>query len=171
MSLTVFELKMFLTMYWNIFTFSFTKGYDNFLQKKLIVDFTCLYNTVADGNEEIDLNDQIFGEPENRNQETQEQQRRNLEINSAKKSFKTSLILSLTYLLTFALFFLTLSDTGQVLLTSLLKVLAPTLTTIANFGKIQQMVLLYWDNFKHKINKLFKLNWMNKHSVLSLEFT
>jgi hypothetical protein len=65
---------------------------------------------------------------------------------SINRSIGTGLALSATFLLIFLLA-LVLPDTPNLLLYSAVKGLSPILTAITNFGKIQDVALLYWKNF------------------------
>jgi hypothetical protein len=79
----------------------------------------------------------------------------NAEIMTAIRSMKTNLLLSSTFLfIFFALAMFT--DTFNVLICSFLKCLVPVLTTIANFGKIQHILLLYWQSFREQVSELLK---------------
>ncbi len=72
------------------------------------------------------------------------------------RSIGTGLALSATFLLIF-MFAAVLPDTPKLWLNSAVKGLSPILTAIANFGKIQDVALLYWKNFAN-FRSAFKVN-------------
>jgi hypothetical protein len=77
-------------------------------------------------------------------------------INIIDRSIETGLALSTTFLLIFMLAAV-LPDTPNLWLNSAVKGLSPILTAIANFGKIQDVALLYWKNFAN-FRSAFKVN-------------
>ncbi len=77
------------------------------------------------------------------------------EIAATARSLKTNLVLSFVFI--FILFLLAnFSETLTVLIISTLKGLVPILTTIANFGKIQNVLALYWQNLVCHLRECFK---------------
>jgi hypothetical protein len=77
------------------------------------------------------------------------------EIAATARSLKTNLILSLVVVF-IVLLMAKSSDTIIVLAVSTLKGLVPILTTIANFGKIQNVLALYWQNLVFHLRECFK---------------
>jgi hypothetical protein len=74
------------------------------------------------------------------------------EINAAIRSLKTNLTLCFILIMTFLLMPV-LNPTFGILMISLMKGFVPILTTILNFGKIQNLILSYWNNlFKNEEN-------------------
>jgi len=77
------------------------------------------------------------------------------EIAATARSLKTNLVLSFVFI--FILLLLAhFSETLTVLIISTLKGLVPILTTIANFGKIQNVLALYWQNLVSHLRECFK---------------
>ncbi len=77
------------------------------------------------------------------------------EIAAAVRSLKTNLIFSITVVIVF--FFMAFYlGTLTVLIFSTMKGLVPILTTIANFGKIQNVLALYWQNMLYRLIECFK---------------
>ncbi len=72
---------------------------------------------------------------------------RRTEINAAVSSLKTNLLLCVTFLSVF-LFAFVLSLILNTLILTILKGLIPVVTTITNFGKVQQIILVYWESLK-----------------------
>ena len=64
------------------------------------------------------------------------------EINSVIHSLQTNLILCITFVFIF-IFVPLVNPTVKIVLLALLKSLIPVLTTVANFGKIQELILFY----------------------------
>jgi hypothetical protein len=77
------------------------------------------------------------------------------EIAATARSLKTNLILSLVVVF-IVLLMAKSSDTIIVLAVSTLKGLVPILTTITNFGKIQNVLALYWQNLVSHLRQCFK---------------
>ncbi len=77
------------------------------------------------------------------------------EIAATARSLKTNLIMSLVVVF-IVLLMAKSSDTIIVLAVSTLKGLVPILTTIANFGKIQNVLALYWQNLALHFLECFK---------------
>ncbi len=84
-----------------------------------------------------------------------ELKRLNGEMSAATRSMKTNLVLSVAFLFIF-LSLSIFSDILNVLICSSLKGFVPILTTIANFGKIQHILLLYWQNFTESVFDRFR---------------
>ena len=84
--------------------------------------------------------------------EAKQLERYNAEVNAAMRSLKTNITLSIVFFIVFILISF-LSETAKIFVVSGLKGFAPVLSTMANFGKIQQVFLLYWKNFTQIIIK------------------
>ena len=85
------------------------------------------------------------------------------EIVSAARSLKTNIILtSIVFLIFVCLAFV--SDSFNIFIGSAMKGLIPILTTIANFGKIQTVLLLYCKNSKNKMESFWAHFTVNRYS-------
>jgi hypothetical protein len=84
---------------------------------------------------------------------------KNSEIIAAARSLKTNIILTLVFILVFVCLAF-LSDPINIIIGATLKGMIPILATIANFGKIQALLLIYSENTKSQFNKL--LNFIPK---------
>lgn len=71
--------------------------------------------------------------------------RREAEINAAVRSLKTNLILCATYVIT-ASMFAVMPDIANVVIGSVIKGVTPIVTALVNFGKLQGVSKLYWEN-------------------------
>jgi hypothetical protein len=78
------------------------------------------------------------------------------EIVAAARSLKTNILLTSAFILIFVCLAF-LSDYYNVLICSTLKGMVPILTTIANFGKIQTVLLLYCQNAKNQLNTIWTI--------------
>ena len=87
-------------------------------------------------------------------------EKRRSEINAAVRSLKTNVLLIATLAVVFVLYFRVLNFTNKALMLSMYKSLAPILTAIANFGKIQNVLSSYLVNIKEKL-KLASLKIFN----------
>lgn len=74
------------------------------------------------------------------------QEKHSAQINAAIKSLETNLILSVSIALILLAAY-NYSNTSVVFIMSLAKGTAPILTTMANFGKIQEIILMYFKKF------------------------
>jgi hypothetical protein len=72
-------------------------------------------------------------------------EKNNAEISAAVRSLKTNLCLCATFVFAYSMFAF-LPDILIVLIVSVMKGTTPILTAIVNFGKLQNMVKLYWEN-------------------------
>jgi hypothetical protein len=68
-----------------------------------------------------------------------------LEIAAMARSLKTNLFMSFAFIVIF-ISLANFSETQSVLVVSTMKSMVPILTTIVNFGKIQNVLTLYWQN-------------------------
>jgi len=77
------------------------------------------------------------------------------------RSLETNFFLFASLASILCIYFIDISYTNKALTLSVYKAITPVLTTIANFGKIQNVLLMYFQNFKSKIRscKLTK-NWL-----------
>jgi hypothetical protein len=78
-----------------------------------------------------------------------------LEIAATARSLKTNLFMSFAFIVIF-ISLANFSETQSVLVVSTMKSMVPILTTIANFGKIQHVLTLYWQNIYFHLIKCFK---------------
>lgn len=78
------------------------------------------------------------------------------EIVAAARSLKTNILLTSAFIIIFVCLAF-LSDYYNVLICSTLKGMVPILTTIANFGKIQTVLLLYCQNAKNQLNTIWNI--------------
>jgi hypothetical protein len=72
-------------------------------------------------------------------------EKRNAEVSAAVRSLKTNLFLCATFVFAYSMFAF-LPDILIVLIVSIMKGATPILTAIVNFGKLQNMLKLYWEN-------------------------
>jgi hypothetical protein len=79
--------------------------------------------------------------------------RRSAEIDAAVRTLKTNLALMATLVLIYITYFGYLTDTSVV---SVYKALIPVLTTVANFGKVQEVVEKYANHFSPRAHILTK---------------
>ena len=99
------------------------------------------------------LRDKVFpddSELEGLERDRSNEQRRS-EINAAVRSLETNVLLILTLAVVFVLYFYVLNFTNML---SLYKSLAPVLTAVANFGKIQNVLSLYFVSIREKLEPL-----------------
>ena len=102
------------------------------------------------------LRDKVFpndSELEGLERDRSNEQRRS-EINAAVRSLETNVLLILTLAVVFVLYFHVLNFTNKALMLSLYKSLAPILTAVANFGKIQNVLSLYFVSIREKLEPL-----------------
>ncbi len=76
----------------------------------------------------------------------------NAEVSAAVRSLKTNLFLCAAFVFAYSMFAF-LPDILIVLIVSIMKGATPILTAIVNFGKLQNMVELYWENVIHICKK------------------
>jgi hypothetical protein len=81
------------------------------------------------------------------------EERREAEINAALRSLKTNLILCATFVAVYSSFSF-MPDLAIVLIVSVMKSATPIITALVNFGKLQTVAKLYWENSVHTFNKL-----------------
>ena len=74
-------------------------------------------------------------------------ERRSLEINAAIRSLESNIFLCAVGVIIFSIGS-ACADHITVIILILIKGLTPVITTVANFEKIQQLVLFYFENFK-----------------------
>ncbi len=78
-----------------------------------------------------------------------------LEIAATARSLKTNLFMSFVFIVIF-FSLANFSETLSVLVISTMKGLVPIFTTIANFGMIQNVLTLYWQNMHLYLIECFK---------------
>jgi hypothetical protein len=86
-----------------------------------------------------------MSEPNSVNNESAEITQRKMEINAAILSLKTNLLLCAIFLFVFVFTFV-LPQALSIIIITTLKGHIPVLTSVANFGKIQQIFTVYLDN-------------------------
>ena len=96
---------------------------------------------MAEENPDLEMS-----EPDSVNNESAEMTQRRMEINAAILSLKTNLLLCAIFLFVFVFTFV-LPQTLSIIIITTLKGQIPVLTSVANFGKIQQIFTVYLDNF------------------------
>ena len=82
--------------------------------------------------------------------ESKELERQRTEINTSMRSLETNMVLAVLILLTFFVAAAFSNNTSLIILT-ILKGFTPILTTVANFGKIQQLTLDYCNRIKETV--------------------
>ncbi len=86
--------------------------------------------------------------------ESKELEKERTEINTSMRSLETNMILAVTIIGTFLVSVIFSNNTSLIILT-VLKGFAPILTTIANFGKIQQLIVALWIRTRDTVLLLF----------------
>jgi hypothetical protein len=81
------------------------------------------------------------------------EERREAEINAAVRSLKTNLILCATFVVAYSSFSF-MPDLAIVLIVSVMKSVTPIVTALINFGKLQTVAKLYWENSFHIFNRI-----------------
>jgi hypothetical protein len=84
-------------------------------------------------------------------QDASDYDRRKAETSAALRTLETNLILLLSFVLLFALYNLTMSAAHKVVIMSVYKGVIPITTTVANFGKIRNVLSVYFRNVARRV--------------------